>query len=62
MKFLNSLTKGMIGEFKQINWPTRKETVRLVLTVIGFSVGMSLVLGVADYAFLKLIEKFIIKI
>lgn len=62
MKFLNSLAKGMAGEFKQINWPSRKETVRLVLTVVGFSVAMALVLGIADYGFLQLIEKFIIKI
>ena len=62
MKLLNSFAKGMVGEFKQINWPTRKETIKLVLTVVGFSVGMSLILGIADYGFLQLIERFIIKI
>jgi len=62
MKLLNSLVKGAVGEFRQITWPTRKETVRLVLTVISFSVATALLLGVADYGFLQLVDKFIIKI
>jgi preprotein translocase SecE subunit len=62
MKLLNSLVKGAIGEFRQINWPTRKETTRLVLTVLGFSIGTALILGVADFGFLQLVDKFIIKI
>ena len=62
MKLLNSLVSGAIGELRQINWPTRKETIRLVITVIGFSVGMALLLWAADLFFLQLVDKFIIKI
>ncbi|MDD5099166.1 MAG: preprotein translocase subunit SecE [Candidatus Colwellbacteria bacterium] len=61
MKPLNSFTKGIAAEFREIKWPTRKETMRLVLTVLGFSIGVSIMLGAADYIFLRLMDGFIIK-
>jgi len=39
------------SELKKVNWPTRQETVRLTLIVIGVSLGVALFLGVLDIVF-----------
>ncbi len=44
-------------ELKRVNWPTRAETLRYTLFVIGFSIGIAVLLGVADFAFLKALER-----
>ncbi|MDD4930963.1 MAG: preprotein translocase subunit SecE [Candidatus Colwellbacteria bacterium] len=62
MKPLNSIVKSATAEFQAITWPTKKETIRLALTVMVFSILMAAFLGAADYGFLQLVEKFIIKI
>ena len=36
-------------ELRKVVWPTREETTRLTLVVIGVSVGVGLVLGGFDY-------------
>lgn len=38
-------------EFEHINWPDQKQTIRLVLIVIGISVAVSLFLGAFDFIF-----------
>lgn len=38
-------------ELKKVNWPTRKETVRLTVIVIIFSLFVALFLGVLDIVF-----------
>ncbi|MFA5053148.1 MAG: preprotein translocase subunit SecE [Parcubacteria group bacterium] len=62
MKLLSSFFSGVISEFKQITWPNRKETIKLVTVVIVFSLGMAMFLGLADYGFSKLLQEFILKI
>lgn len=47
-------------EFHRVNWPTRQETARLVLIVIGVSVGVAIFLGVLDMIFVYLLERFLI--
>jgi len=46
-------------EFKRVNWPTRKETTRMVGIVIGLSLGVAVVLGGADLLFGYGLEKLI---
>lgn len=46
-------------EFKHINWPTRKETIRLVLIVISISVVVAIFLGTLDFLFLALLRRII---
>jgi len=46
-------------EFKRVNWPTRKETIRYTLFVIGVSVTLALFLGLLDYLFLQVLERVI---
>jgi len=62
MKLINSLISGVKSEFKQITWPTKKETIKLVMVVIVFSLGMAAFLGLADYGFNKALQAFILKI
>jgi preprotein translocase subunit SecE len=47
----------IVGELKKVVWPTRQETTRLTLIVIGLCVVMGLILGAVDYGFSTLIAK-----
>ena len=38
-------------EFRHVNWPTRKEAVKLTALVIGISLGIAAFLGSFDYLF-----------
>lgn len=46
-------------ELKKVQWPTRKEAVKLTLIVIGFSVAVAVFLGVIDYILTVVIEEII---
>jgi len=48
-------------ELSKVVWPNRRQTIRLTLVVIGFSLAMAAVLGALDYVFSELIKKLIIK-
>jgi preprotein translocase subunit SecE len=47
-------------ELKKVTWPTRQETIRYTLLVIGVSAGVALFLGGLDYLFQFLLGKFVI--
>jgi len=47
-------------EFKRVNWPTRKETTRYTLFVIGLSIALSIFLGVIDFIFVQVLKKSLI--
>lgn len=49
------------NELAKVVWPTRTETVKYTLTVILFSIGVALILGVFDYGLLKLFETLVTK-
>ncbi|KKU11647.1 MAG: Preprotein translocase subunit E [Parcubacteria group bacterium GW2011_GWB1_45_7] len=46
-------------EFKRINWPGRKETVKMSVTVIVISMLVAAFLGALDFLFVSIIEKLI---
>jgi preprotein translocase subunit SecE len=52
--------KEVKAELKKVTWPTRQETIKYTLIVIGISLGVALFLGVSDYIFTWLINKFLI--
>ncbi|PIU98257.1 preprotein translocase subunit SecE [Candidatus Wolfebacteria bacterium CG03_land_8_20_14_0_80_40_12] len=57
---LNRLKSYIINsyhELHRVNWPTRKETVRLVLIVVGLSIGVAIFLGILDMVFVYLLER-----
>lgn len=47
-------------EMKKVNWPTRQQTIRYTLIVIGVSVAVAIYLGGLDVIFTRLIDKFIL--
>lgn len=52
--------KDTRGELKHVSWPTRRQAIAYTLTVIAISVGVSLYLGLFDYIFTVLIEKYVL--
>jgi len=47
-------------EMKKVNWPTREETIKYTLIVIGISVVVAVYLGGLDVLFITLLEKFVL--
>jgi len=45
-------------EMKKVNWPTRQETIRYTLIVIGVSLTVAIFLGTLDFIFTTLLNKF----
>lgn len=43
-------------ELKRVSWPTRQETIRYTLFIIGFSVALALFLGLLDFMFSRGLE------
>ena len=48
--------KATRAEVKKVNWPTRREALRLTMVVLAVTVFMALVLGALDYVFAQLIS------
>ncbi len=48
-------------EMKKVNWPTRQETIRYTLIVIGSSVIIAAYLGGLDFVLTTLLNKFVLK-
>ncbi len=46
-------------EMKKVNWPTREETIKHTLIVIGISVSVAIFLGGIDFIFGRILNKFI---
>ena len=43
-------------EFKRVNWPSRKETVRYTIFIIGLSLALAAFLGFLDFIFVRVLE------
>lgn len=48
-------------EMKKVNWPTRDQTIRYTLIVIGLSVAVAIYLGSLDFIFTTLLNMFLIR-
>lgn len=48
-------------EVKKVNWPTRQQTIKYTLIVLGVSFGVAIFLGVFDFFFATFINKLINK-
>jgi len=48
--------KEVKSEMSKVTWPTRKETIRYTLIVIGISLVVALFLGGLDYFFTFLVR------
>ncbi|HEY4527584.1 MAG TPA: preprotein translocase subunit SecE [Candidatus Paceibacterota bacterium] len=47
-------------EMHHVNWPTRKNTIRFTLLVVGVSAAVAAFLGFLDFVFQYLLDKFIL--
>jgi preprotein translocase subunit SecE len=47
-------------ELKRVTWPTRQQTIKYTLIVIGLSLGVAVFLGGLDFLFTWLLDKFVI--
>jgi len=63
MKIFTKITtflKEVRLEMKKVNWPSRQETIRKTLVVIGISVAIATFLGAIDFIPTTLLNKFIL--
>lgn len=49
------------SELMKVTWPNRRQTVRLTLLVVAFSLVMAVILGTLDVAFSTFVQKLIVK-
>jgi len=52
--------KATRAEVRKVNWPTRREALRLTMVVLAVTICMALILGALDYLFAQFIS-FIIR-
>jgi len=60
MKKILTFLKETKVELKKVNWPTRKETTKYTLIVIGSSLVVAIFLGGLDFFFTWIITNFLI--
>ena len=48
-------------ELAKVSWPTRNQTVLYTLVVIGISLFMAVFLGLLDFGYKFIIDKFLLK-
>jgi len=63
MNILNKLTnylKEVKVEIKKVNMPTKQETIKYTLIVIGLSLVIAIFLGGLDFMFTFLVSKFLL--
>ena len=58
---ISTFLKEVRLEMKKVNWPTREETIRYTLIVIGVSFFVALYLGGLDYVFSLFLNRFFLK-
>lgn len=51
MSKITSYIKDSVEEMKKVTWPTKKETYRYTVLIIGISLGVAAFLGSLDYLF-----------
>ena len=61
MKPLLEYFSASRAELAKVSWPNRRQTIRLTLQVVIFSLAMAAILGALDLVFLTIIQKVIIK-
>ena len=59
MSRLITYIKDTRGEMKHVSWPTRRQAINFTLIVIGISLAIALLLGLADFIFVYFLELFL---
>jgi preprotein translocase subunit SecE len=55
-----SFLKEVRLEMKKVNWPTREQTIKHTLIVIGVSIVVAAFLGGLDFLYTALLNRFIL--
>jgi preprotein translocase subunit SecE len=58
---ITTFLKEVRLEMKKVNWPSREETIKYTLIVIGVSLAVAIYLGGLDYIFSLLLNRFFLK-
>ena len=61
MNVLTTFLKETKTELKKVSWPSRDDTIRYTLVVIGVSLVMMVFLGGLDFLFSYLLNTFVFK-
>ena len=56
---IGSFVSEVVGELKKVTWPSRPETSRLTILVIGISGAIGIALGTIDMGFSRIFQRFI---
>lgn len=51
MEALQNYVRSALEELRQVQWPTRRQAVRLSAIVLGFTGVSAVVFGLLDFAF-----------
>jgi preprotein translocase subunit SecE len=54
--FKTQFGSGIIEELKKVTWPTKEETMRLTIIVIGISLIIGVYIGIIDVLLTKGLE------
>lgn len=54
--FSIGIFRDVVSELRRVTWPTREETTRLTIMVIGVSATIGLFLGLIDMGFARLFQ------
>lgn len=49
------------GEMRKVVWPTKQETIKYSVAVIGISIALAAFFGGLDYVLANLLETYILK-
>jgi preprotein translocase subunit SecE len=59
-KKIAQFLKEVRVELKRVTWPTRQQTIKYTLMVIGLSLAVAVFLGGLDFLFTWLLNNFVI--
>ncbi len=46
---ISNYIKDSIAEMKKVTWPTKRQTINYTLLIIGISLILATLIGIADY-------------
>lgn len=58
---ITTFLKEVRQELKKVSWPSRQETIKYTLIVVGVSAAVAIFLGGLDFLFVWALNKFIIR-
>ncbi len=53
---VSSFLKEVKGELSKVSWPSRQQTLRFTLIVIGVSLVVAFFIGILDFIFTKIMS------